>query len=130
MGGGGGAPPVGMGGGGGAPPVGIGGGGGGAAGTIPFSGSGVGIPWSVVGGGSGGRLWGAIGDAVALGGPIPPKSTEASWRAEPLVGPSSSESESSFSEPTTLQSSSSAGLGVRRADCAAGSGKAVLVVSC
>lgn len=71
------------------------------------------------------------GDALSMadsgrGGPIVPKRIEASCLAEPPVGLSSSSEESSAEDSAIDQSSSSTGFAVRRADCATGSGSAVL----
>jgi hypothetical protein len=117
------APGGGGGGGGGAPgaPIPGIGGGGGALGGAPMPGIGGG------GGGAGGAPVGAgdsaVGDVTpgltgekarvssaaerGRGGAMVPNSIEASWRAFPAPGPSSSSDESSRSEPTTDHSSSS-----------------------
>lgn len=115
MGGGGGAPPLGIGGGGGANIPGIGGGGEGG------SGGGGGAPPLGIGGGPGGGGGADVGLVTAglsglgllfsillsgLGGPIVPKRMEASCLALPAPGLSSSSSELS-AESTTDQSSSS-----------------------
>lgn len=115
MGGGGGAPPEGIGGGGGAPLLGIGGGGGAAGGEANPEDAGPGDD--------------AAGEPVSigLGGAMVPKRIDASCLALPPVGLSSSSS--SDDESTTDQSSSSLGFTVRRAETAAGSGNAVFVAS-
>jgi hypothetical protein len=99
---------LGIGGGGGAPPLGIGGGGGGGAPEKGMGGGGGAEDESRAGAGLVGVEPGPVPAAErGRGGPMVPKRIDARWRALPAPGPSSSDESSSLSEPTTDQSSSS-----------------------
>jgi hypothetical protein len=126
-----GAAPLGGIGGGGGPAPGGGGGGGGGAPIDGIGGGGGGPTPGMAGGGGGGAGGGVAADENVslgvepreglvglkasllsaaergLGGAIVPNNMEASCRALPAPGPSSSSEESSLSEPTTDHSSSS-----------------------
>lgn len=98
-----------MGGGGGAlgaPMPGIGGGGGGGAGGAAL-GAGESAVGDVTPGLTGEKARVSSAAERGRGGAMVPNSIEASWRAFPAPGPSSSSDESSWSEPTTDHSSSS-----------------------
>lgn len=90
----------------GAPMLGIGGGGGGGAGGAEL-GPGESAVGEVTPGLTGEKARVSSAAERGRGGAMVPNSIEASWRALPAPGPSSSSDESSRSEPTTDHSSSS-----------------------
>lgn len=126
-----GAPIPGIGGGGGAPVLGIGGGGGGAAGA-PALGAGDWAVGDVTPGLTGEKARVSSAAERGRGGAMVPNSIEASWRAFPAPGPSSSSDESSRSEPTTDHSSSSGRTreGLAPVGLAAWTGSGVLAAAC